>query len=198
MIIVGVLALAAWAIRQPADQSMVTAPASSTITTASLVPLPVPSGTPASPPPPPPAPAEEPGRPGGAVTDQLRPLGSAAEIDGRSATVLAAEFVDSTRPFQRGPSLLLLVKIANVSSANQNYGLFDWQLQFPDGHVEMVGFNMRDDRLGVGSLVRGGEVTGTIVFDVGTVTGDFYLLFGEGLPVPGQTSGYGVWKVTRT
>jgi hypothetical protein len=201
LILVGIIALVVWSFARPDDEPTVVAFGEPSTT------QPPSSAPPTTMGEPPAAATEEPvepaagpaGRPGGGPGDQLRPIGAPAEIDGLAATVLDATFVDSLDRFQHGSYLLVQVNVRNQSEASQRYGVFDWQLQFPDGHVEMPTLNMRPDALSFGSLVRGGEVTGTVAFEVGPTTGGFFVLFGDAMPLPGsRSSGYGVWPVTRS
>ena len=70
---------------------------------------------------------------------------------------------------------------------------FDWVAQTPAGTQVMPTF-VSAPTLAPSDIVKGGETTGDIYFEVGAARGDFFLIF-KPISEPFDDS-RGVWKVT--
>jgi hypothetical protein len=132
-----------------------------------------------------------PNRPDSQREDQERNIGGEARLSGYTTTVTAAGFQQAVSDFEEDGYIVADVKIFNRDDKAQPYNVFDWSLQTPNGQVVDIDFTTVET-LSSGDLVPGGEVTGKVVFEVGTQKGDFYLIY-----KPDAFDGArGIWKVT--
>jgi len=113
-------------------------------------------------------------RPGGVATDQGRALGESATVNGIEGSAQSA-----TR--STDGALLVNVVETNTSNTAKQFGIFDWQLQFPDGHIEDMGFSLDGNRLPNGTLVPGGHASGSVPFQLNGAKGAFFIIFGGGI-----------------
>ena len=82
-------------------------------------------------------------------------------------TLGSVDRADSQGPFGSETTLTASVTISNAERERLSYSLLDWELQFPDGHVEKAGASLASDALSLtGAVISGGKVTGTVTFDV--------------------------------
>lgn len=132
-----------------------------------------------------------PGRPDSQKDDREREIGKAVEFSGYTTTVTAAGFRQSFDDFQTDGYLVADVTIENRDTRAQPYNTYDWRLQTPTGQVIDPGFVVMDGALSSGDLVQGGKVSGKVPFEVGSVKGDYYLIY-----KPDFGSTRGIWKVT--
>lgn len=131
-----------------------------------------------------------PGRIDAQREDQERNIGGSAELSGYTATVTSAGFQQSVSDFETDGYVVVDVNIFNRDDSAQPYNTFDWKLQTPGGQVIEPTFSSVD-QLGSGDLVHGGSVTGKIVFEVGSETGDFYVIYKP----DAFDAARGIWKV---
>lgn len=96
-------------------------------------------------------------------------------VGGYSATVSSLEFVQRLNDFEDDGYMVAEIEITNDSSRALPYNTFDWRIQTPNGQVLDPGMH---DNIGSGDLVPGGNVTGQVVWDVGSdVSGEYYIIF---------------------
>lgn len=133
-----------------------------------------------------------PERPDRKQDDQEREPGKDfVSISGYRAAVAAVKFYPAISEFERDGYVVATAFIGNVDPDGQSYNLFDWSLQTPTGSMMSPTISTIDDALTSGSLIKGGHVTGQVVFDVGSERGRFYLLYEPDILHPGR----GVWAV---
>jgi hypothetical protein len=194
-IVLGAVIIAA-AVNSNNDDPPATSPATSIGDAASSIPglVPAPTFLPAATPPGADTAPLSSGRPNARPTDQERPLGAAASIDGLDATVMSAGFQQSVAADQTEGYVVADVSYANRSGQTKPYNSLDWKLQTPAGTTADIEFAGSDGQLSSGELAADGTVAGKITFKVGAEKGDFYILWTpEGLGAE-----RGVWKVTIT
>lgn len=132
-----------------------------------------------------------PGRADAQKEDQERNIGDSAKLSGYTATVTAAGFQQSVSDFEDAGYITIDVTIANRDKKAQPYNVFDWKLQTPGGQVIDPGLTLAD-QLGSGDLVGGGSVSGKVVFEVGAVKGDYFIIYKP----DAFDAARGIWKVT--
>lgn len=82
-------------------------------------------------------------------------------------TLSTVDRADSQGPFGPETTLTASVTISNAERERISYSLLDWELQFPDGHIEKAGASFGAGALAItGAITSGGKVTGTVTFDV--------------------------------
>lgn len=132
-----------------------------------------------------------PGRPDSQREDQERNIGEAAKLSGYTATVTSTGFQESISDFETKGYIVVEVTIENRDDKAQSYNYFDWKIQTPSGQVIDPTFSTVDT-LGSGDLVKGGKVSGKVVFEVGATKGEFYVIY-----KPDQfDAARGIWKAT--
>lgn len=133
-----------------------------------------------------------PGRPDSQREDQERNIGEAAKLSGYTATVTSAGFQESISDFETKGYIVVEATIENRDDKAQSYNYFDWKLQTPNGQVMDPTFSTVDGLLNSGDLVKGGKVSGKVVFEVGAMKGEFYVIY-----KPDQfDAARGIWKAT--
>jgi hypothetical protein len=132
-----------------------------------------------------------PGRPDTLAEDQEREVGEAARLSGYTTTVDAAAFQAQLSEFETSGYVVIDVTTENRDERAQPFNEFDWALQSPDGAVISPTLNTTDAPLGSGDLVGGGVATGSVVFDVGAQTGEFFIIY---KPDPFDAA-RGIWSV---
>jgi hypothetical protein len=133
-----------------------------------------------------------PGRPDVKKNDKDRQVGQPAELSGFTATVTSAGFQQQLNQFERDGYLVADVTLLNRDARAQSYNTFYWKLITPEGQIIDPAFTGAD-QLGSGDLVRGGSISGKLIWEVGTQRGDFYVIFD---PPDVADDDRGVWKVT--
>ena len=135
-----------------------------------------------------------PGRVDAQREDKERNIGGNVEISGYTATVSAAKFQQTVSSFEEDGYVVADVSILNRDKKTQRYSLSDWKLQTSSGQVlDPAYVTGIKPALGMGGdLVNGGTVSGKVVFEVGSQTGDFYLIYKPDL----FDAARGIWKVT--
>lgn len=123
--------------------------------------------------------------------DQEVAIGQSAKLSGYTATVQKAGFQQSLSEFEDNGYLVADVTIANRDDKSQPYNVFDWKLQTPNGQVIDPTITSTD-QLGSGDLVKGGSVSGKVIFEIAGGKGDFYVIY---KPDPFDAA-RGIWKVT--
>ncbi|MDQ1499324.1 MAG: hypothetical protein QOI86_2664 [Actinomycetota bacterium] len=132
-----------------------------------------------------------PGRVDAQSKDHERNIGQGADLVGYTATVKSAGFQQSVSQFEKNGYVAIDVTVLNRNSGSQPYNTFDWKLQTPGGQVIDPGITSGQS-LGSGDLVSGGNVSGKVVFEVGTQKGDFFVIYKP----KAFDSSRGIWKVT--
>lgn len=131
-----------------------------------------------------------PGRPDTKDDDIERNIGQGAELSGYTATVTKAGFQGEIDQFFTGGYLVTEVTIANRDDEAQPYNTFEWKLITPGGQI--IDPFLGGEQLGSGDLVKGGSISGQIIWEVGAQKGDFYIIY--------DPSDFGderaIWKVT--
>lgn len=104
-----------------------------------------------------------PQRLGTAKDDHEAAIGDCVRIDGMTAFVLDARVLT---PRYGDKVIVVKVKIRG-RDGTKSYNPFDFKLQTASGNQESITFTLDDsiDELSSGSLVKGGEVTGDLVFE---------------------------------
>ena len=131
------------------------------------------------------------GRPDAQREDQERNIGESAKLSGYTATVTSADFQQTVSDFEDKGYIVVEVTIENRDDKAQPYNYFDWKLQTPAGQVIDPAF-VTGDTLGSGDLVKGGKVSGKVVFEVGATKGDFYVIYKP----DAFDAARGIWKAT--
>lgn len=137
-------------------------------------------------------PAVDPSNPDANEEDQNVELGESVELSGYTTTVESAQFVDTLSEVETEGYLIADVIVFNRDDEPQPYNVLDWRLQTPNGQVLDPTFTSSDDSLSAGELIKGGNVRGKVIFEVGAATGDFFLIY---KPDPFDAA-RGLWKVT--
>jgi len=133
------------------------------------------------------------GRPNRQDEDEERNTGETANLAGYTATVTAGEFVQSLSSFENDGYLKLAVKICNRNSDPQQTNIFDWKVQTPAGNQIDPDISSIPT-LQTGTLVKGGEVAGDLVFAIDGQKGDFFVIY---KPVSDPFNDIrGIWKIT--
>jgi uncharacterized protein DUF4352 len=133
------------------------------------------------------------GRPDRKGEDQERNHGEIVRIAGFSTTVVSAGFEQSAGEFEDAGYLKATVKICNRNTDAQSYSYVDWRLQTPAGQVmDPTIVSVPTLALGPTDLVKGGEVSGDVYFEIDGQKGDFYLIYKPEL----FDASRGIWKVT--
>lgn len=134
------------------------------------------------------------GRPDRHGEDQERNQGEIVRIAGFSTTVVSAGFEQSVGEFQDDGYLKATVKICNRNDDAQSYSFANWRLQTPAGQVINPAIVVGVPTLAEipTDLVKGGEVSGDVYFQVEGQKGDFYLIYKPEL----FDASRGIWKVT--
>lgn len=134
----------------------------------------------------------DPDRPDAQDEDQVAQMGGSVQLSGYTATVTAAVFQQSISQFESSGYIVADVTVVNRDEKAQPYNLFDWKIQTPNGQVLDPEFTSLEDALGSGDLVKGGTATGKVVFEVGGVKGDFFVIYKP----DAFDAARGVWKVS--
>lgn len=132
----------------------------------------------------------DPSRPDAQKEDQEVPIGQSVRISGYTATVTKAGFQQEISQFEDEGYMVVDVTIANRDDKAQPYNTFHWKLQTPNGQV--VDPAIVGNQLGAGDLVAGGNVTGKVIFEVGSSKGDFFVIYKP----DAFDAARGIWKVT--
>lgn len=117
-----------------------------------------------------------PGRPDSKSADIERNIGQSAELSGYTATVTNAGFQGEVSDFENKGYLVADVTITNRDDDAQPYNTFEWKLITPGGQIIDPTFTSTG-QLGSGDLVKGGTVSGKIVWEVGNQKGDFFVIY---------------------
>lgn len=136
--------------------------------------------------------AVDPSNPDSQKEDQNVAIGDSVELSGYTTTVKSAVFQPEVSEFEKGGYVVAEVTIANRDTKSQAYNPFDFKLQTPEGQVVDPSFSSIDGQLHAGDLIKGGSVTGKIVWQVGATKGDFFVIY---KPDPFDAA-RGLWKVT--
>ena len=137
-------------------------------------------------------PAVDPSNPDGHEEDQNVELGESVELSGYTTTVESAQFVDQLSELETEGYLIADVIVFNRDDEAQPYNMLDWRLQTPNGQILNPTFTSEEGMLSAGELIKGGNVRGKVIFQVGAATGDFFLIY---KPDP-YDAARGLWKVT--
>lgn len=111
--------------------------------------------------------------------DQERNQGEIVRIAGFSTTVVSAGFQQSVGEFEDAGYLKATVKTCNRNDDAQSYSYVDWRLQTPAGQVMNPTIVVGAPTLALSpiDLVKGGEVSGDVYFEIDGQKGDFYLIY---------------------
>lgn len=131
-----------------------------------------------------------PGRPDSKDSDIERNIGQGADLSGYTATVTQAGFRGELDQFFTGGYLVADVTLLNRDDDAQPYNTFEWKLITPGGQIIDPFFG--GDQLGAGDLVKGGTISGQLIWEVGDQKGDFYIIYDP----TDFGDERGVWKVT--
>ena len=137
-------------------------------------------------------PAVDPANPDAQEEDQNVELGESVELSGYTTTVESAQFTDELSELETEGYLVADVIVFNRDDEAQPYNLLDWRLQTPNGQILDPTFTSAEGTLSAGELIKGGNVRGKVIFEVGAATGDFFLIY---KPDPFDAA-RGLWKVT--
>jgi hypothetical protein len=123
--------------------------------------------------------------------DQEVAVGGSVRLSGYTATVVAAMFQPTLSEFEEQGYLVADVSVENRDDEAQPYNTFDWKLQTPNGQVIDPTFTSAN-QLGSGDLVKGGTVSGRVVWEIGATKGDFFVIYKPDV----FDAARGIWKVT--
>lgn len=123
--------------------------------------------------------------------DQEVAIGQGVQVSGYTGTVTAASFKPTISQFEQDGYLVADVSVVNRDDKAQPYNTFDWKLQTPSGQVIDPTFTS-EKQLGSGDLVKGGSVSGKVVWEIGAAKGQFIIIY---KPDPFDAA-RGIWKVT--
>ena len=132
-----------------------------------------------------------PDRPDEKDGDKERELGAAADLSGYTVTVTAAQRQQQLSDFEDAGYVVAQVTLLNRDNDAQSYNTFDWKLITPSGTI--IDPCLCSDQLGSGDLANGGTVSGQLVWEVGDLKGDYYIVFD---PSDLSNENRGVWKLT--
>ncbi len=127
-----------------------------------------------------------PDRPDRRADDHEAEVGESVRLSGYTATLEDAEI---ERDGLIGDHLRVGVALANRDDHAQPYEAWQIGLQTADGVVLDPVLNPHEDRIPGGELIPGGEVEGSVVFDVGP--GTYYLVFDPDLVGKAR----GIWRI---
>lgn len=136
--------------------------------------------------------AIDPANPDAQKEDQNVALGESVRLSGYTTVVTSAEFQPTVSEFETDGYLVVDVTIANRDAEAQPYNYFDFKLQTPKGQVIDPTVSSIEGALNAGDLIKGGTVSGKIVWEVGATKGDFFVIY---KPDPFDAA-RGLWKVT--
>lgn len=134
----------------------------------------------------------DPARPDSQEEDQQVALGQSVKLSGYTTTVSSAGFQQQVSDFETEGYLVAEATILNRDDKAQSYNYFDFKLQTPSGQVIDPTFSTLDGLLESGDLVKGGQVSGKLVWEVGGAKGDFFVIYKP----DAFDAARGVWKVT--
>lgn len=137
-------------------------------------------------------PAVDPSDPGAQEEDQHVELGESVELSGYTTTVRSAQFAETLSELETEGYLVADVIVFNRDDEPQPFNVLDWRLQTPNGQLLDPTFTSSEGALAAGELIKGGNVRGQVVFEIGAATGDFFLIY---KPDPFDAA-RGLWKVT--
>lgn len=123
--------------------------------------------------------------------DQEVAIGQNVRLSGYTATVMAAKFQPTISQFEEDGYLVADVTVANRDDRAQPYNVFDWKLQTPNGQVIDPTITSQE-QLGSGDLVKGGSVSGKVVWEIGAGKGEFIIIYKP----DAFDAARGIWKVT--
>ena len=136
-------------------------------------------------------PAVDPANPDGQEEDQNVEVGESVELSGYTTTVESAQFTEQLSELETEGYLVADVHVFNRDDEAQPYNLLDWRLQTPNGQILDPTFTSADGVLSAGDLIKGGNVRGKVIFEIGAATGEFFLIY---KPDPFDAA-RGLWKV---
>ena len=137
-------------------------------------------------------PAVDPSNPDAQEEDQNVEIGESVELSGYTTTVESAQFTEQLSELETEGYLIADVHVFNRDDEAQPYNLLDWRLQTPNGQILDPTFTSADGALSAGELIKGGNVRGKVIFEIGAATGEFFLIY---KPDPFDAA-RGLWKVT--
>ena len=136
-------------------------------------------------------PTVDPANPDAREGDQRVEIGGSVELSGYTTTVRSAQFVDRLNELETEGYLVVDVIVFNRDDEPQPFSVSDWRLQTPNGQLLDPAFTSAEGALTAGELIKGGNVRGSVVFEIGAATGEFFLIY-EPDPVDGAR---GLWAV---
>ena len=136
-------------------------------------------------------PAVDPANPHAQEEDQNVEIGESVELSGYTTTVESAQFTEQLSELETEGYLVADVHVFNRDDEAQAYNLLDWRLQTPNGQILDPTFTSTEGALSAGELIKGGNVRGKVIFEIGAATGEFFLIY---KPDPFDAA-RGLWKV---
>lgn len=134
----------------------------------------------------------DPDNPDAQEEDQNVAIGQEVRLAGYTTTVASAGFQPEISDFETDGYLVADVTISNRDDRAQAYNYFHFKLQTPGGQVIDADFVSADGLLDSGDLIKGGTVSGKVVWEIGATKGDFFIIY---KPDPFNAA-RGLWKVT--
>ncbi|MEX2253838.1 MAG: hypothetical protein WEC34_00220 [Acidimicrobiia bacterium] len=125
--------------------------------------------------------------------DQERAIGRTANLGGYTTTVVGGGFAEALSDFETNGYLRVSVKLCSRDDGTQGYTPFDWSVQTPAGQVIQPTFSL-SPTLDTGDLIKGGEIAGDVIFEVGPQRGDFYVIYTPSSELFEDSRG--IWKLT--
>jgi len=136
--------------------------------------------------------AVDPSNPDTEREDQNVAIGDTVELSGYTTAVKSANFQGAISEFEEDGYLVADVAIANRDDEAQPFNYFDFKLQTPGGQVIDPTFASTDGLLQSGDLIKGGSVTGKVIWEVGAAKGDYFVIYKP----DAFNAARGLWKVT--
>lgn len=121
------------------------------------------------------------------ANDHEAALGDCVRLAGYTAFLDAAAV---SAPQIGDPQLVIDVRALNRDDSAQPYNMFDWSLLTPAGTILSPTIFFGDGGLGSGDLVKGGQASGKVAFDV-TDPGTYYVIFTPDL----FNDDRGIWEI---
>lgn len=123
--------------------------------------------------------------------DKEQNMGGSVMLSGYTTTAKTATFQKKLDDYSTKGYIVVDVNVFNRDKASQPYDSYDWHLQTPNGQI-IDPTSMFDDDMGSGALVNGGNVSGQVAFEVGSLKGEYYLIYAPDF----WDDARGIWKVT--
>lgn len=123
--------------------------------------------------------------------DLERKIGESATVGGIAATVMSATFKQKLDEFEDKGYLVVALTMKNVDKKTHSYGSFDWKVQTPQGQVIHSAITA-EQSLSSGDFVSGGNTSGSVIFEVGSTKGTFYVIYKPGL----IDASRGIWQAS--